>query len=96
MAQSDATVYAKVVTRAWRDAEFKRQLLADPASGLAGMGVALPAGKTVKMVENTDQVINLVLLARPAKSGLSDEDLEKLALQAQNFINLGPTININE
>jgi hypothetical protein len=95
MAQSSVAGYAKVVVRAWRDAEFKRQLLAHPASVLAEMGVAVPAGKTIKMVENTDQVINLVLLAPPAATGLSDEDLQKLALQAQNFINLGPTININ-
>jgi hypothetical protein len=96
MEQSGAAVYAKVVTRAWRDAAFKEHLLADPASALAGMGVAVPAGKTVKMVENNDQVINLVLLAPPAETGLSDEALERAALQAQNFINLGPTTNINE
>jgi len=79
MEQSDAAVYAKVVARAWKDTAFKRELLGNPASVMAGMGIAVPNGKIIKMVENTAEVINLVLLAPPTQAGLSDADLEKAA-----------------
>jgi hypothetical protein len=39
------------------------------------------------MVENTDQVTNLILPAPPSRTGLSDEDLEKAAVEA--LIGLG-------
>jgi hypothetical protein len=94
MAQNDAALYARVVTRAWRDAAFKRQLLTDPVAALAAMGARVAAGMTVKMAENTDQLINLILPAPPAETGLSDEALEKAAVKAL----IGPycCININE
>jgi hypothetical protein len=46
------------------------------------MDIAVPAGVTVKMVEDTDQVRNLILPPPPAETGLSDEVLEKAAVEA--------------
>jgi hypothetical protein len=82
MAENGAAGYAKVVARAWSDPAFKRQLLADPIAALAAMDIAVPAGVTVKMVEDTDQVRNLILPPPPAGTGLSDEALEKAAVEA--------------
>jgi hypothetical protein len=73
-----AATYAKVIARAWREPAFKAKLIADPRATLKEAGVAVPAGVTVKVVENTDTHFHLVLPARPAGE-LSDEALDKAA-----------------
>ena len=70
--------YAKVVARAWRDEAFKAQLLSDPAAALSDAGIDLPAGLTLKVVENTDSLFHLVLPPQP-DGELDDEALEKIA-----------------
>jgi hypothetical protein len=70
--------YGKVIARAWRDPAFKARLLADPHGALKDAGVAVPAGVTVKAVENTDKHFHLVLPPKPAGE-LSDEALDKVA-----------------
>ncbi len=70
--------YAKVVARAWSDEAFKAQLLSDPAAALKEVGVAVPEGVEVKVVENTATLFHLVLPPRPDEE-LSDEALDKVA-----------------
>jgi hypothetical protein len=70
--------YGKVIARAWRDPAFKARLLADPHGALKDAGVAVPAGVTVKAVENTDKHFNLVLPPKPTGE-LSDEALDNVA-----------------
>ena len=65
------TVYAEAVRKAWADPAFRAKLLADPRAALADEGAAMPAGLTIKVVENTESVIHLVLPPRPS-GGLSD------------------------
>jgi hypothetical protein len=79
MVKSDRTAYAKVVARAWSDPVFKAQLLADPNAALAAMGAPVPPGVGIKVVENTDKLVHLVLLAPPADTELSQEALEQVA-----------------
>jgi hypothetical protein len=71
--------YAKVVAQAWIDPAFKEKLLAEPAIVLAAAGVAVPADVTVKLVENTDKLVHLVLPSPPAEGELSDEALDGVA-----------------
>jgi hypothetical protein len=71
--------YAKVVARAWTDEDFKTRLLCDPTSTLADMGIRVPVGVKVNVVENTPGIVNLVLPGVPFDCDLSDFDLEKLA-----------------
>ncbi len=74
------TDIAKVITRAWSDADYKARLLDNPHSALAEAGVEIPAGTNVKVVENTADTHHLVLPLAPGNaSELSDEDMEKLA-----------------
>ena len=47
--------YAKVIARAWVDEEFKKKLLAEPATVLAENGVEIPEGVTVKVVERKEK-----------------------------------------
>ena len=55
-----------IIRRAWRDAEFKRQLLADPRAVLEReLGVALPAGVQVYIHEQTPAEVHLILPPPP-------------------------------
>lgn len=56
----------QLIAKCWADQGFKRKLLADPVETLKAQGVELPAGLTVKALENTDKVFHLVIPAKPA------------------------------
>lgn len=78
MAESQDNKYAQLVARAWRDTAFKARLLADPKAVLHEMGLEVPAGVEVAVVENTAQKVTLVLPAAPTGE-LSEEDLDRVA-----------------
>ena len=52
---------AKVVARAWTDAEYKRRLLADATAAIGELGFGGPQGEHMVVVENTDAVHNVVV-----------------------------------
>jgi nitrile hydratase subunit alpha len=54
-------VGARIVARAWTDAEFKRRLLADATEAANSLGHASPVGSHLIAVENTPQTHNLVV-----------------------------------
>ena len=68
---------SRVIAKCRADEGFKRKLLADPAATLKTEGVVLPAGVSIKVLENTDKVFHLVIPAKAAE--LSDEELDKVA-----------------
>jgi hypothetical protein len=68
-----------LVARAWSDPPFKAKLLADPAAMLRAEGLTVPPGMTVKIAENTEKVLNLVLPLKPAPEDLSEEELQGVA-----------------
>ena len=70
--------HAKIVAKAWGDPEFKACLLADPHSALGEMGMHVPEGLKVVVVENTANTEYVVLPTRP-EGELSDEDLDNVA-----------------
>ena len=76
--QDTAAGYGKIIAKAWRDPSFKAKLIADPQGTLKQAGVTIPAGVTVKVVENTDTHFHLVLPPKPA-GALSDEALDQAA-----------------
>jgi hypothetical protein len=67
----------QLIARTWADDSFKQKLLADPAAILATEGLPVPAGITMKVMENTDKVCYLVIPAKP--TDLSESDLESVA-----------------
>ena len=75
--QERARQWGQVVARAWREPTYKQRLMAEPAAVLREAGIELPAGQQVRVVENTDQVVHLVLPQQPRE--LSDEQLEQVA-----------------
>jgi hypothetical protein len=71
-------VYHVVITKAEKDAVFRKLALSDPMAALARIGVNLPAGHTVKIVEATSTKSYLVVPPAP-QGGLSAEELDKVA-----------------
>jgi hypothetical protein len=74
--------WGQIVGRAWADDDFKRRLLADPASALQEHGLTPPAGVCVEVLDGPDQeaddaddVMRLVLPARPSAEELSEDEL---------------------
>jgi nitrile hydratase len=52
---------AKVVARAWIDADYRARLLADATAAIAELGFGGPEGDHMVVVENTPSVHNLVV-----------------------------------
>jgi nitrile hydratase len=52
---------AKLVARAWVDADFKGRLIADPKSACAEMGIDATAINEFVVLENTEQVRHIVV-----------------------------------
>ena len=77
--QQRAERYAQVVAKAWRDELFKQRLLGNPEAVLREHGLPLPVGRSVRVVENTPEVVHLVLPLKPAEGELSDDQLEHVA-----------------
>lgn len=53
--------YESVVVRAVKSPEFRLRLLNEPEAVFAEMGIELPEGVKVTFVENTDQVVHIVI-----------------------------------
>ena len=52
---------SRIILKAWQDAEYKAQLLADPKAVLLAEGFQIPAATTVKVLENDAQHLHLVI-----------------------------------
>ena len=74
---SDAQKWGQVVAQAWSDDSYKQRLLADPAAVMAEQGLTPPAGKQVRVIEDTADTVNVVLPAKPDE--LSDDELDQAA-----------------
>jgi hypothetical protein len=56
----------QVVTRAWADEAFKQRLLTEPRAVLEKHGIPLREGVALRVMENTAEVVHLVLPACPS------------------------------
>ncbi|UKB83914.1 NHLP leader peptide family RiPP precursor [Chryseobacterium sp. MEBOG06] len=80
----DEKIYAEIVQKVWDDAEFKKELLADPISAiekLTGKKLNLPEGKTLVVRDQTDE--STIYINIPAKvqidAELNEEQLEAVS-----------------
>jgi hypothetical protein len=55
-----------IISKAWSDEKFKQRLLSDTNGTLKQEGINVPAGFTVRAVEDTDRVFHLVIPPKPA------------------------------
>ena len=69
--------YAKVLAKAWSDPAYKARLLADPAAALTELGVPVPKQRTLRVIEDTDSEMHVVLPRPPKGVELSDEVLDR-------------------
>lgn len=67
-----------ILAKCWSDKAFKQELLTNTAATLQAEGVQVPAGYTVKVMENTNDTLNFVLPPNP-NGELSDLELESVA-----------------
>ncbi len=52
---------AKVVARAWVDADYRSRLVSDATAAIAELGFGGPEGEHMVVVENTEEVHNLIV-----------------------------------
>ncbi|UKB83916.1 NHLP leader peptide family RiPP precursor [Chryseobacterium sp. MEBOG06] len=77
-------MYAEIVQKAWNDAEFKKELMANPVAVIeefTGKKVSLPEGKTIVVRDQSDE--STMYINIPAKvqidAELNEEQLEAVA-----------------
>jgi hypothetical protein len=70
--------YAKLIAKAWADPSFKATLVRDPRAAMATVGIKVPDGVKVKVVEDNATTVHLVIPEKPSDRELSDIDLNKL------------------
>jgi hypothetical protein len=67
-------LYAEVVQKAWEDADFKKELTANPVEAiekLTGRKLIISEGKTLVVRDQTDE--STVYINIPAKTAMDDE-----------------------
>jgi hypothetical protein len=65
---AEDTLKAKIIQKAWEDAAFKAQLLADPKAAIqAAFGVVIPAAVELVAVEETMNKYYLVIPPNPSE-----------------------------
>jgi len=72
---------AEVIKKCMSDQAFKTELMADPKKVLTELGVKVPDGMTVKVVENSSSVFHLVIPSKSSGKGqeMSDAELASAA-----------------
>jgi hypothetical protein len=71
--------WGQIVARAQQDATFKQRLVASPAAVLKEQGVNVAPGIEIRVLENTDSLLNLTLPTKPDRGDLADADLAGVA-----------------
>jgi hypothetical protein len=74
-------ISAAIAEKAWKDEAFHKEVLANPNKVYEQyIGKPLPAGMTIKVVEDTATTVHFVIPGKPANAGeLSDAELENVA-----------------
>jgi hypothetical protein len=66
-----ANQYQQIIAKCWADDAFKERLVSDPAGTLETEGMAVQAGVTLRVVEDTAHAVTAAIPPRPAD--LSDQ-----------------------
>jgi hypothetical protein len=78
MNTEEQNIWDRIVTKAWQDESFKKRLLAEPALLLKEHGLEIQPDKQLRLFEDTDRILHLVLPAKPSGE-LTDADLDAVA-----------------
>lgn len=78
--QSREAKLAPVIAKAWQDANFKKQLMANPKGVLEKeFGIKFPANLQIEVREESASKLYLVLPPKPSSGELSEDQLEGVA-----------------
>ncbi len=77
------SVLSQIIAKCWTDANYKAQLLADPAKVLKAEGLNVPTGLQLVVLEDSPSQAHWVIPVRPSQ--LSDDELEDVAAGAGGF-----------
>lgn len=83
--KSRKSIESRLVVKAWKDAEFKKKLIADPKAAIAselGVDAAKALGKIeIQAIEETPTKLYFIIPANPLADGdkLGDSELEDVA-----------------
>jgi hypothetical protein len=78
-AEDSSKQFARIIGKAWDDPAFKRRLINDPKAVAEEYGIPVPPQLEVRILENTETLIHVVLPCKPSEELLSDENLEDVA-----------------
>ena len=62
--------FAKLIAKAWSDEAFKERLLTDSRAVLEAEGITVPPGVDVKVLEQTDSQIYMIIPIKPNNTNL--------------------------
>lgn len=85
MEQRKQEIIQTVISKAWENLSFRKELIADPVTAierLSGIKIVLPEGKTLVIADQTDKSkVYLTIPAEPEMDNmeLSEEQLESIA-----------------
>lgn len=85
MEQRKQEIIQTVISKAWEDSNFRKELIADPVTAierLSGVKIVLPEGKTLVIADQTDKSkVYLTIPAEPEMENmeLTEEQLELIA-----------------
>ncbi|MEA5461117.1 NHLP leader peptide family RiPP precursor [Arcicella sp. LKC2W] len=85
MEQRKQKIIQTVISKAWEDSNFRKELIADPVTvieKLSGVKIVLPEGKTLVIADQTDKSkVYLTIPAEPEMENmeLTEEQLESIA-----------------
>ena len=81
MAHDDAErdQFNRIIEKAWADPAFKRRLMSDPKGVAKEFGFSVPPHVELRVVENTENIVYVVVPAKPSAKPLSDEELGQVS-----------------
>jgi hypothetical protein len=71
--------FDRIIAKAWSDPAFKRRLMSDPKGVAKEFGFSVPEHVELRVVENTEHLVHVVVPVRPSADILSDEQLDAVA-----------------
>lgn len=85
MEQRKQEIIQTVISKAWEDSNFRKDLIADPVTAiekLTGVKIILPEGKTLVIADQTDKskvFVNIPAEPEMENMELTEEQLESIA-----------------
>ena len=81
--------YARLIAKAWANEAFKKRLTDSPLEVMKEEGFNIPEGVKVRILEDSESEVHLVIPSRPSSEEMSEQDLGALTWAYES--NSGPS-----